>query len=94
MIDAAAAASVVALHGDANPVVAEDLNTVLALLGERRGNLITQRTRLVNQLHALFRDLIPGGAPAGLSATQRLGCSRACDRPVRSRRPASSWPVT
>ena len=69
VIDAAAAASVAALHGDANPVVAEDLTTVLSLLDERRGNLITQRTRLVNQLHALLRDLIPGGAPARLSAT-------------------------
>lgn len=69
VIDAAAAASVAALHGDANPVVAEDLSTVLVLLDERRGNLTTQRTRLVNQLHALLRDLIPGGAPTRLSAT-------------------------
>ncbi len=69
VIDAAAAASVAALHGDANPVVAEDLSTVLMLLDERRSNLTTQRTRLVNQLHALLRDLIPGGAPTRLSAT-------------------------
>ena len=69
VIDAAAAASVAALHGDANPVVAEDLTTVLMLLDERRSNLTTQRTRLVNQLHALLRDLIPGGAPTRLSAT-------------------------
>ncbi len=68
VIDAAAAASVAALHGDANPVAAEDLTTVLVLLDERRGNLTTQRTRLVNQLHALLRDLIPGGAPTRLSA--------------------------
>ena len=63
VIDAAAAASVAALQGDANPVVAEDLSTVLALLDERRDNVVTQRTRLVNQLHALLRDLVPGGAP-------------------------------
>lgn len=69
IIDAAAAASVAALHGDANPVVAEDLTTVLMLLDERRSNLTTQRTRLVNQLHALLRDLIPGGGPTRLSAT-------------------------
>ena len=69
VIDAAAAASVAALHGDANRVVAEDLTTVLVLLDERRGNLTTQRTRLINQLHALLRDLIPGGAPTRLSAT-------------------------
>ena len=69
VIDAAAAASVAALQGEANPVVAEDITTVLALLDERRTNLTTQRTRLVNQLHAVFRDLLPGGAPKGLTAT-------------------------
>jgi transposase len=63
VIDAAAAASVAALHGDANPVLPEDITTVLGLLDERRSNLTTQRTRLVNQLHAMFRDLVPGGAP-------------------------------
>ena len=69
VIDAAAAASVAALQGEANPVLAEDLTTVLALLDERRNNVVTQRTRLVNQLHALFRELVPGGAPTGLTAT-------------------------
>ena len=39
-----------------------------ALLDERRGNVVTQRTRLLNQLHALLRDLIPGGAPTNLTA--------------------------
>jgi transposase len=68
VIDAAAAASVAALQGDANPVVAEDLSTVLALLDERRDNVVTQRTRLVNQLHALLRDLVPGGAPTDLTS--------------------------
>ena len=67
VIDAAAAASVAALRGEANPVVAEDLVTVLALLDERRDNVITQRTRLINQLHALLRDLVPGGAPVNLT---------------------------
>ena len=68
VIDAAAAASVAALRGDANPVVADDLTTVLALLAERRDNMVTQRTRLINQLHALLRDLLPGGAPTALTA--------------------------
>jgi transposase len=68
VIDAAAAASVAALRGDANPVLAEDITTVLGLLDERRSNVTTQRTRLVNQLHAVFRDLVPGGAPKGLTA--------------------------
>ena len=48
VIDAAAAASVAALQGEANPVLTEDLMTVLALLDERRNNVVTQRTRLVN----------------------------------------------
>ncbi|WP_406324607.1 hypothetical protein [Streptomyces sp. NBC_01637] len=27
-----------------------------------------ERTRVLNQLHAALRDLVPGGAPIGLSA--------------------------
>ena len=69
VIDAAAAASVAALQGDGNPVVAEGLTTVLALLDERRNNLVTHRTRLINQLHAMMRDLVPGGAPTSLTVT-------------------------
>src|SRR5687767_12997822 len=61
------------MQGDANPVLAEDTTTVLALLDERRTNVATQRTRLVNQLHAVFRDLLPGGAPKGLTATLASG---------------------
>lgn len=68
VIDAAAAASVALLAGDAHPLAAEDLSTVLALLDERRGNLVVQRTRSVNQLHALLRDLVPGGARNDLTA--------------------------
>ena len=48
VIDAAAAASMAALAGDATPIAAEYLTTVLALLDERRANLAAQRTRLVN----------------------------------------------
>ena len=68
VIDAAAAASVAALAGDANPIPVEDPSTVLALLDERRANLAAHRTRLVNQLHALLRDLVPGGADTDLTA--------------------------
>ena len=68
VIDASAAASVAALQGEANPVLVEDASTVLALLDERRDNVITHRTRLVNQVHALLRDLLPGGASTNLTA--------------------------
>lgn len=54
VIDASAAASVAALHGDATPVTAEDDTTVFALLEERRANLAAQRVPAVNQLHALM----------------------------------------
>ncbi|GAB3390440.1 MULTISPECIES: IS110 family RNA-guided transposase [Amycolatopsis] len=69
-LDAAAAASVAALQGDALPVTAEGASTVLGLLDERRLNLTQQRTRTVNQLHALLRDLLPGGVPTDLTADQ------------------------
>jgi transposase len=68
VIDAAAAAGVAAAAGDAQFVEGEDGTTLLALLDERRDNLVAQRTRLVNQLHAL-RDLVPGGAPTDLTAS-------------------------
>jgi hypothetical protein len=46
----------------------EDQSTVLRLLTERHDDLLNERTRLTNRLHALFRDLLPGGAPTRLSA--------------------------
>jgi transposase len=49
-------------------VVAEGVSTVLRMLDERRTNLTQQRTRSVNQLHALLRELLPGGAPTELTA--------------------------
>ncbi|MEV0695480.1 IS110 family transposase [Streptomyces sp. NPDC050388] len=67
-IDAAAAATVACLQGDGRDVEAEDHTTALALLDERRVNLAQARVRTVNQLHALLRDLLPGGAPTQLSA--------------------------
>jgi transposase len=68
VIDAAAAASVAALYGDATPVTVEDTSAVLALVDERRANLSQQRVRAVNQLHVLLRDLLAGGAPTALTA--------------------------
>ena len=68
VIDASAAASVAALQGDAAPVVVDDDTVVFALLEERRASLTAQRVRSVNQLHALLRDLVAGGAPTALTA--------------------------
>jgi transposase len=87
VLDAAAAASVAALQGDAAPVAAEDASTVLGMLDERRLNLTQQRTHTVNQLHALLRDLLPGGAPTELTANQAAAVL-ARIRPVSAVEPA------
>src|SRR6478735_10228485 len=74
-IDAAAAASVAALQGDARQVHPETIADTLALLDARRVNLSHSRTRAINQLHALLRELMAGGAPTSLtplSATSAL----------------------
>ena len=47
-IDAAAAACVAVLQGDARPVDPEGPTDILALLDERRTNMSNSRTRLVN----------------------------------------------
>src|SRR6478735_8126706 len=61
-IDAAAAACVAVLQGDAMPMQSEGIAEALAVLDERRSNLNQSRVRAVNQLHALFRALLAGGA--------------------------------
>jgi transposase len=68
-IDAGAAACVAALQGDARRLEAEGYVDAMAVLDERRVNLAQSRVRAVNQLHALLRALIAGGAPRDLSAT-------------------------
>ena len=68
-IDAAAAASVAALQGESRPLEPEGITDALALFDESRMNLTQSRVRLVNQLHALLRELLAGGAPRDLSAS-------------------------
>jgi transposase len=41
---------------------------VLRLLSERREDLVAERTRALNRLHGLLRDLVPGGVAGTLSA--------------------------
>jgi len=60
---------VAAWQGDARPLSAEGTADALAVLDERRVNLSQTRVRAVNQLHALLRALLAGGAPTDLSAT-------------------------
>ncbi|KAF0957979.1 hypothetical protein MLGJGCBP_06717 [Rhodococcus sp. T7] len=67
-IDAAAAACVAAMQGDARPVDSEGSAEILGLLDEQRNNMSSSRTRIMNQLHALLRQLLAGGAPTSLTA--------------------------
>jgi transposase len=46
----------------------EAASEVLRLLSERREDLVAERTRALNRLHALLRDLLPGGVAGTLSA--------------------------
>jgi transposase len=82
-IDGAAAACVAAVQGDARPVVPEGDVDALGLLDERRNNLTQNRTRVVNQLHGLLRELLAGGAPTKLSAAKATAM-------IRGLRPATT----
>ena len=46
----------------------EAASEALRLLSERREDLVAERTRALNRLHALLRDLLPGGVARTLSA--------------------------
>src|SRR5215210_6229813 len=46
----------------------EAVSEVLRLLSERREDLVAERTRALNRLHGLLRDLVPGGIAGTLSA--------------------------
>src|SRR3954452_7142433 len=48
----------------------EAASEVLRLLTERREALVAGRTRALNRLHGLLRDLLPGGVTGKLSATR------------------------
>ena len=46
----------------------EAASEALRLLSERREDLVAERTRALNRLHGLLRDLVPGGVAGKLSA--------------------------
>jgi transposase len=93
-IDAAAAATA-HIHGDGREVDVDDHTTALALLDERRVNLAQARVRTVNQLHAVLRDVLPGGAPPQLSADQAAALLRTVrPPPATSKRSVKTLPAT
>jgi transposase len=59
---------------------------VLRLLSERREDLVAERTRALNRLHGLLRDLLPGGVAKKLSADRAARILRS----IRARGDAST----
>jgi transposase len=67
-LDALATALAASHNERLAPVDAEVASEVLRLLSERREDLLAERTRALNRLHGLLRDLLPGGVTGTLSA--------------------------
>jgi transposase len=71
--DALHVAQVALFRQDLRTVEPEDQSMILRLLTERHDDLVHERTRIINRLHAVLRDLLPGGAPTRLSADKAAG---------------------
>jgi transposase len=71
----------------------EAASEVLRLLSERREDLVAERTRALNRLHGLLRDLLPGGVAGKLSADRAARILRSIhpkDASARLRRQLAS----
>ena len=68
--DARSIAVVAVRTAGLSQVRVDDKLVALRLLADRRDELAGARTRTVSRLHRLLLELIPGGAPRFLSATQ------------------------
>jgi transposase len=75
-LDVASVAPVAVHHSRRRLVRAEGPSVGLRLLSDRRDDLAEERTRTVNRLHALLRDLIAGGAKRNLTAPQAAALLR------------------
>jgi transposase len=67
-VDALATALAASRNDRLAAVDPEAASEVLRLLSERREDLVGERTRALNRLHGLLRDLVPGGVAGKLSA--------------------------
>src|SRR5215218_6220150 len=67
-VDALATALAASRNERLAQVDPEASSEALRLLSERREDLVAERTRALNRLHALLRDLVPGGVARTLSA--------------------------
>jgi transposase len=85
-LDALATALAASRNGRLAEVDAEAASEVLRLLSERREDLVAERTRALNRLHGLLRDLVPGGVARPLSADRAARILRG----IRPQGPSSS----
>jgi transposase len=76
-LDALATALAAARNGRLATVEPESASEVLRLLSERREDLVAERTRALNRLHGLLRDLLPGGVAGTLLAHRAARILRA-----------------
>jgi transposase len=67
-LDALATALVASSNERLAAMDPEAASEALRLLSERREDLVAERTRALNRLHALLRGLVPGGVARTLSA--------------------------
>jgi transposase len=67
-LDALATALAASRNDGLAMVDPEAASEALRLLSERREDLVAERTRALNRLHGLLRDLLPGGVARTLSA--------------------------
>jgi transposase len=67
-LDALATALAASRNDRLASVDPEAASEALRLLSERREDLVAERTRALNRLHGLLRDLLPGGVARTLSA--------------------------
>jgi transposase len=74
--DAYSVALTALYHKGLHVVHREDQTTILRLLSERRDDLAHERARVLNRLHQLIRELIPGGVALGLSADKAAAALR------------------
>ena len=82
-VDALATALAASRNERLAAVDPQDSSEVVRLLSERREDLVAERTRALNRLHGLLRDLVPGGVTGTLSADRAA-------RILRGIRPQSS----
>jgi transposase len=71
----------------------EAASEALRLLSERREDLVAERTRALNRLHALLRDLVPGGVSGKLSADRAARILRSIrPKDASARLRVGAWP--